>query len=686
MAEQIENHTLSTVLAILAAIFTCIAIFTLEISVSLKNLNILVSGNKALALSALIFLGTFLVIESLSRYLVPIKKAVPFGRRIGAAGLIFVLLHVLSVTLVLNQTFPLSWFSQHAAAIIPATGALCILIFLFLGFTKTIAGKLGEKRSLYIQILGYLALALIAIHTFMIMKPSYGDIGKTILNSFHQLDFIFIAAFLAMILALRIFTFFINKKLSLQAKIIVHTFLFFTVSAVIIGAYIIISDLGSHKEEAFHHNHHMLSYVLSELQNPAVKMSDIYNITDNLTNSASGVPTIFFIDNNKEIIHYPGKTKEGTPYAFFNTAKTTSDNMGWESEHKENGDTVLDTIVEVPQGGYVVASTDFTKSEMGHFDSEILLSSFLIVFVTLVTAVMTVLFTRYNILSPLKKITTASKKIAEGNLDTKIDIKSKDEFAVLAEDLNNMGEKIKAQINDLMKMDKLKNEFIAIASHNLRTPLTTLRGYLDLFETSGKLTPKQKTNLEKAQHSATSLVSLVEGLVNITSLETAGLKIEKDTVDLKSLIENVIEEVGPKAKGKDVTIKNQLGEEEILTIGDKAKLKQAFLAVFENAIKFNKKGGDITVEKIIDDTKQPLIGRREMIITIKDTGIGIAKNERENVFQKFNRGTSTYTYEYEGVGLGLYLARLIIQAHRGRIWFESEEGKGTIFYISLTEK
>ena len=75
-----------------------------------------------------------------------------------------------------------------------------------------------------------------------------------------------------------------------------------------------------------------------------------------------------------------------------------------------------------------------------------------------------------------------------------------------------------------------------------------------------------------------------------------------------------------------------------------------------------------------------------MIITIKDTGIGIAKEEREDIFKKFNRGTSTYTYEYEGVGLGLYLTRLIILAHHGRIWFESDVNKGTTFYISLPAK
>ena len=299
---------------------------------------------------------------------------------------------------------------------------------------------------------------------------------------------------------------------------------------------------------------------------------------------------------------------------------------------------------------------------------------------------MTLIFSKKNILGPIKKITGASEKIAEGDLSAKIEVKSNDEFATLAEVFNTIAQTLQKQINDLVKTDKLKNEFIAIASHNLRTPLTTLRGYLDMLgmEKSGKLSKRQKDLLQKADRSATVLTSLTEGLVNITSLETQGVKIEKGTVDLTAVISGVVEGGSSQAKAKEIKIENKFGNEAIITIGDEKKLKQAFLAVLENAVKFNKKGGKITLEKIEDDTKQTTVGRKEIIITVKDTGIGISKNEKENVFQKFNRGTSTYTYEYEGVGLGLYIAKLIIQAHHGRIWFESAEGKGTTFYISLT--
>jgi len=310
----------------------------------------------------------------------------------------------------------------------------------------------------------------------------------------------------------------------------------------------------------------------------------------------------------------------------------------------------------------------------------------LILFVTITTGVMTLLFGRRNIIIPIRKITNASKKVSEGNFDTEIKVGGHDEFRVLADGFNDMSKKLQKQINDLMKLDRLKNEFIAIASHNLRTPLTTLRGYLDSLESgqSGKLSKKQEETLAKAQHSTTSLVSLTEGLINITSLEREGVKIEKKTVDLKSILDDALKEIQTQVKAKDIKVKNRIGLSPIKTIGDPIKLKQAFLAILENAVKFNNSGGEIVLDKIIDDSREPTIGRREITITIRDTGIGISKQEKENVFQKFNRGTSTYTYEYEGVGLGLYLTKLIIQAHRGKVWFESSEGKGTTFYVSLS--
>ncbi len=688
--DEEKGNGKSLFFAILITFIIYVAIFAAEISASIHSLNIIVSANKAFAITALFGIVFFLISETLSRYTQFFKRFVPIARRVGVIGLISAFTHAALVMFVLTGTYSDVWLNQQLLSLTAAKISIILFLVAFLTLTAYVSLKLGKWKWIVMETAGYLGIILIVLHMLFMIKPDYYNVGKTILSGFHQLEVGFIVAFLVSVLFFRIVVSFINKKISLQAKVILHTFLLLTIGAATIGSYIIVSDLQSHKEDAFMHNQHMATYLLSEMKsNPNAPVSDFYSSADILSDSSDQAPLMFFMDSNKEIIHYPGKKKEGIQYAHFNTKKLAPGGIGWEEEYSENGDTMLDTVIDLgPENGYLVASTDFTQSGMAHFRTEITYSIFLVTLVTAVTAILTIFFTRKNILEPIKKITDASKRISEGDFNTKITVKTNDEFATLANVFNEMAEKLQKQINDLRKVDKLKNEFIAIASHNLRTPLTTLKGYLETLTLPGadKLSKKQKDILQKAQRSATTLTSLTEGLLDITSLETEGVKIEKNPVDLSKIINGVIQSLGAAAQEKGIQIENMIGDREIMTIGDESKLKQAFLGVLDNAIKFNKKGGKITLEKIVNDTKHSYIGRGEVIITIKDTGIGIAKEEREDIFKKFNRGTSTYTYEYEGVGLGLYLTRLIILAHHGRIWFESDVNKGTIFYISLPAK
>jgi len=681
---QPESNTKSLFLAVLSAVSVFIFIFILQIIASRPSLNILISGNKSLALGAFILLGIFLIVETLSKYRPKMQEYLPTARKIGFIGLVYALTHAVVVLFVLTETFSKTWLKEQRFSILCAEISVISLILLFAGFTKFFSTKLGEKKWLYIQIFGYAGILLVLAHTLLLVKPSYYSAGKNLLLSMRQIELTFIAIFIVSLIILKLFLYLINRKLSLQFKIIVHVFLYFTLSAIILGSYIAVSDMERRHTETFHNNRHIIEYVRSELKDRT--NVDIYPLTNLLTETSQRETSVFFLNAEKRVVHNSEKKEEDKPYINFTEKNLATDGYAWEIIYTKDGSQHLDTVYSLGgENGYLVVSVDYSKTNLD-IAKQIAYSSIIILIVTSMTAAMTLLFTRKNIMDPIERITDASKRIAEGDLDTQIKVNNNDEFATLAEIFNTMAQKLQKQINDLMKLDKLKNEFIAIASHNLRTPLTTLRGYLDALNSgqAGKLSTKQKNTLEKAQNSTTSLVSLTEGLINITSLETEGVKIEKDKVKLNDVINEVLDEIAPLAKDKKITIENNIGKETIETIGDAAKLKQAFLAVLENAVKFNKKDGKITLDKIVDDSRQPVIGRREVIITIKDTGIGIAKEERENVFQKFNRGTSTYTYEYEGVGLGLYLTKLIIQAHRGRIWFESDMGKGTTFYISLT--
>jgi signal transduction histidine kinase len=679
-----EGDVKSFFVAMLTAILLFVSIFIFEIFLSRPRLNILLSSNKSLALSTFILLGVFITIESLSKLRPGIEKLTPIARRMGAMGFVFAFLHILAVIFLLGGTFTSTVLQKESLSINVAKIAVIFLVLVSLSFAKTLSKKMGEKRRLFIQILGSLSLILILAHALLIIKPPYDKLGGSLSKTVGQTELIFIGIFVISSIFLYVLLYFLGKRTSLHIKLIAHTLLYFMVNALIIGSYLGISDAKRHHEETFRGNHYMSDYVRGYTQDKDTE--NTHSLTDSLSRSSDSGVKLFFLGPEKRVSHHPEKKEEDLVYQNFGDTNKTKYGEGWDLQYKKDGHLFLDSVISFgPEKGYLVVSTDYTKQNID-FRNQLIYASIFIVVIILTTIGMTLVFTRRNILDPIRRITQSSKKMSEGNFDTKISLKNNDEFTTLAEMLNTLSQRMQEQINALLKMDKLKNEFIAIASHNLRTPLTTLRGYLDMIdsEKSGKLNKKQKDMIQKAEKSTTALISLTEGLVSITSLETEGVKIEKDLLDLTKIIDVTLEAVSAKAKEKNIKIENKLGSGAIMTIGDEPKLKQAFLAVLENAVKFNKEGGKIKLEKIEDDTKQATIGRKEVIITITDTGIGISKSEKENVFQKFNRGTSTYTYEYEGVGLGLYIAKLIIQAHRGRIWFESTENKGTIFYISLT--
>lgn len=677
-----EGNATSLALALLVSILTLLFVFVLQISASKQKLNILVSGNEAFTSSAFLLMGLFVIIETIAKHRQKAKRFVAFGRRTGFIGFLYILTHLLLVYFILNKNFDDAWMSKNSLSLTFAWGAVLVFSLLFVGFIGAISKKLGNGKNILIQILSITGIALVFAHILLLPQSGYYKAGQVFLGSVRQLELTFISVFIATVAVTSIFLYFLNKKISLQKKIVMHTFLFSLISALVIGSYIGVAGTERRQQKTFHSNRYLAEYIKT-LQDK--ETDEIYSTADSLTNATGGETTIFFLNSDKRVVHHPEKKREDIPYDKIADGTKTSDDYGWETKYNDGGKLFLDSIVNLGPQGYLVVSTDYSKSDSG-LGNQMVYSSFVIAIVIFVTGTMTVVFSRKNILNPIKTITDASKKIAEGSFEAKIKVSGNDEFATLAEIFNNMSQTMQKQISDLVRTDKLKNEFIAIASHNLRTPLTTLRGYLDMLgaEKSGKLSKKQKDLLEKAGRSATALTSLTEGLVNITALETQGVKIEKDAVDLNAVIAKILDEVSSQAKAKEVIVENKLGEEKIITTGDQAKLKQAFTAVLENAIKFNKKGGKIILEKIVDDSRKHNAENREVTIFIKDTGIGISKNERSNVFQKFNRGTSTYVYEYGGVGLGLYLAKLIIQAHQGKIWFESDEGKGTKFYISLT--
>jgi len=260
-------------------------------------------------------------------------------------------------------------------------------------------------------------------------------------------------------------------------------------------------------------------------------------------------------------------------------------------------------------------------------------------------------------------------------------LKLKDEVAKATRNLLAANKK-------LIKLDEAKSEFISIASHQLRTPLTIIKGYISMILEGnfGELTPGEKDSLEKVYASNERLIQLVENLLNISRIESGRLQYEFKPIQLDDLVDSVVEELEPKAKGKGLRFSYKRPKKKMpAVIIDEEKVRQVVMNLVDNAIKYTKKGS-VTVSLKPSKSRDKKIGNcLEFCVT--DSGMGISEEDLPNLFKKFSRGTGSSLIHTEGTGLGLYVAKQMIEAHQGRIWAESVgENKGSKFCFKLSTK
>jgi PAS domain S-box-containing protein len=226
----------------------------------------------------------------------------------------------------------------------------------------------------------------------------------------------------------------------------------------------------------------------------------------------------------------------------------------------------------------------------------------------------------------------------------------------------------------LIETDKLKTEFVILASHNLRTPVTILKGSIEMAESAKGIDDDHRKILQNAMTAATRLGGLVEDLLTISSIE-AGDKLILNNVTLNDVVEPLVEEVKLQVAAKNIAFVSRLvGSKSIKINANLSRLQSAIRSVLDNAVKFTKKG-TVTLSIKKDDDSVHII--------ISDEGIGINESEMPKLFDKFHRGSDALKYNYDGEGIGLYLAKLIIDEHSGKIDIKSKENEGTTVTITL---
>ena len=273
--------------------------------------------------------------------------------------------------------------------------------------------------------------------------------------------------------------------------------------------------------------------------------------------------------------------------------------------------------------------------------------------------------------NPLEKLTETARKIASGDLTARADQDLKNEIGALAETFNNMADQLTTKIELLERDNLIKKEFISIMAHNLQTPLTIIRGYVDqLLKEKENLPPDQIHTLEIIDGTIKNLVEMNSRLLTTIELQGEAIKLNKVKKDLGPLASTVVKEFRKRAEEKQITLDLKVAREPLTAEFDEEWLKVVFENLLDNALKYTPEKGSVTVR--VGKTPEGGISGE-----VEDTGIGIPKEEQEKVLLPFHRAKDVLRADFAGVGVGLYIVKTVIEKHNGQLELKSGEGKGT---------
>jgi signal transduction histidine kinase len=236
-------------------------------------------------------------------------------------------------------------------------------------------------------------------------------------------------------------------------------------------------------------------------------------------------------------------------------------------------------------------------------------------------------------------------------------------------------------VSALKETERLKDEFIGIAAHELRTPVAVLKGYAQmlLIQTArGKgpaLVDWQVEALHSIDQGTVRLVELIEDLLDVTRLQAGRLELRSEPIDLVALTKRVIARLQMTTEQHMLSLNSSL--DSLVITADPRRLEQVLGNLISNAVKYSPEGGPVELRI----SEEP--GQGTALLCVHDHGIGIPKEQQVHIFERFVRASNTNTYGIGGTGLGLYLSRELVERFGGHIWFESSEGEGSTFFISL---
>ncbi len=320
-------------------------------------------------------------------------------------------------------------------------------------------------------------------------------------------------------------------------------------------------------------------------------------------------------------------------------------------------------IEELDESRYIVASAFLIMS-----DNSMTFILFLIIFIT---AFFILTYSRMKYIDILSK---GLKEISKGKLEYQVQIKGKDEFAVLGENINYMSEKLKIAKEKEKQIEKNKDMLIVSVSHDLRTPLTSIVGYVKLLKEKYKEENEISKYIDIIDDKSHRLEKLINDLFEYTKLTSCNIKLEKVEICLNEFMRQIIEGMMPICIQNNLDIFLKAPKEELKVIVDPSKMLRVFENIIINAVRYSKKPGEIN----INISKH----ENEAIVSIENEGKSIKKEEMDKIFNEFYRTDEARASKTGGSGIGLSIAKTIVELHQGKIWVECEYNK-TCFHVLM---
>ncbi|MFC1652761.1 ATP-binding protein, partial [Planctomycetota bacterium] len=299
-------------------------------------------------------------------------------------------------------------------------------------------------------------------------------------------------------------------------------------------------------------------------------------------------------------------------------------------------------------------------------------------FIALMIAFVLAFFLSRSITAPIIKMREAAGRMAQGDFNTQIEITGGGELAALADSLNRMTDGMRAQLEELRRLDRVRTDFVANVSHELKTPLTLIIGYIETLQTKEVDPERAQRFMAIMSEHAQRLSHIVDDLLSLSEMDSGRQREDRGTCDLKGLVDDIVAGFDHAVIARGHCLDVQATGTCFVVHGDRAKFEQVFVNLLDNAIKYTPDQGRIEVH-LTDQEDQ-------VEIVVRDSGIGIEKKHLDRVFERFYRVDKARSRKLGGTGLGLGIAHHIVQSHGGQLTLDSEFGTGTTVTVVLPRR